>query len=153
MNWRHVLIGGPPLLLALGNAVLLILGVVDRDPYWRAVPVNLSEAVALTDAAEVSRRIAFGGDPRARYWIRPGLIPPSYALGPAARDGIELTPMEAAAAARRPEIVDLLFDAGVLLSAAEWRGLACGDVDRDVRAALLRWPGRPAGGCAQEAGK
>lgn len=153
VSWRHGLIAAPPLLLALGNAVLLCLMAAGRDPLWNAGPVNLSEAVALTDSAEVARLIASGSDPHKRYSIRPGLVPESYALGPAARGGLDLTPMEAAVAARRSEIVDLLLDEGVLLTSDEWRTLACGDADRDVKAALQRWTGKPAGGCAQDGAK
>ena len=144
---RLLVIGWPPLLLAIGNVILLVLSLAGRDPVWRPEHVNVSEAVALTDAAEAIRLIGLGNDPHKRYPIRPGLVPDSYALGPASRGGLEMTPMEAAVAAARPEIVALLFDEGVVLSEAEWRALACGQQSREVTAVLLGWPGRPQGEC------
>src|SRR5262245_40569912 len=113
-------------MLAAANVLLMLVSAGGRDPVWKREVVNLSEAAALEDSAEVSRLIAVGNDPLKPYWIRPRLIPESYALGPAARDGLTMTPMQAAAAAGRAEIVDLLLDEGVLLTPSEWRTLACG---------------------------
>ena len=145
-KWARAAIAGPPGVLVAANVLLMLLSVAGRDPVWKREVINLSEAAALADAAEVSRLIAVGGDPLKPYWIRPRLIPESYALGPATRNGLEMTPMQAAAAAGRAEIVDLLLDEGVPLSTSEWQTLACGSPP-DVRAALLRRHGNPALDC------
>jgi hypothetical protein len=109
--------------------------------------LNHSEAVALHDAGEVSRLIAVGHDPHRPYRIRAGLIRTPYELADVARDGIDLTPLETAAAARRAELVQLLLDEGAIPSPEQWRALTCTGGDPAVTATLLRWPARPVTGC------
>ena len=89
--------------LAVGRVAFLILALWDLNPFWLWEPLNLAEAAALRDAGEVSRLLADGSDPNATYQIRPGFIHV---------DASRMTPVEAARASRRDEIVQILLDAG-----------------------------------------
>ena len=93
----------PAALLALTRVVFLVLAVWDVHPFWRWEPLNLAEAAALRDRGEVARLLAEGEDPNATYRVRRGVVR-SYAM--------QMTPMAAALAARRDEIVQLLLDGG-----------------------------------------
>jgi hypothetical protein len=93
----------PAALLALTRVVFLVLAIWDIHPFWLWEPLNLAEAAALRDRGEVARLLAEGQDPNATYRVRRGFAR-SY---PA-----QLTPMAAALAARRDEIVQLLLDGG-----------------------------------------
>jgi hypothetical protein len=93
----------PPALLALARVAFLVLALWDVHPVWLFEPLNLAEAAALRDRGEVALLLAVGENPNATYRIRRGFI----------RDyPVEMTPMAAARAARRDEIVQLLLDAG-----------------------------------------
>jgi hypothetical protein len=93
----------PPALLAVARVVFLVLAVWDVHPFWVSEPLNLSEAAALRDRGEVARLLARGADPNASYRVRRGYV----------RDyPMQMTPMAAAIAARRDEIVQLLLDGG-----------------------------------------
>jgi hypothetical protein len=93
----------PPAVLALARIVFLILAAWGLHPFWTWEPLNLSEAAALRDRGEVARLLAEGQDPNRTYPVRRGFVR-SYAM--------RLTPMEAALASRRDEIVQILLDAG-----------------------------------------
>jgi hypothetical protein len=93
----------PAALLALIRAVFLILAACGVHPFWLIEPLNLSEAAALRDRGEVARLLAQGQDPNATYRIRRGFVE-DYE--------VRMTPMAAALAARRDEIVQLLLDGG-----------------------------------------
>lgn len=93
----------PAALLAIARVVFLILAVWDVHPFWWWRPLNLAEAAALRDRGEVARLLAEGRDPNATYLVRRGFIR-DYAM--------RLTPIEAAEATRRDEVVQLLLDAG-----------------------------------------
>lgn len=93
----------PPALLALMRVVFLVLALWDVHPFWLWQPLNLAEAAALRDRGEVARLLAEGEDPNATYRVRRGVV----------RDyPMQMTPMAAALAARRDEIVQLLLDGG-----------------------------------------
>jgi hypothetical protein len=93
----------PAAVLAVARAIFLVLAVWDLHPFWMWEPLNLAEAAALRDRGEVARLLAEGQDPNRTYRIRRGFVR-DYAT--------RLTPMEAALAARRGEIVEILVDAG-----------------------------------------
>jgi hypothetical protein len=72
-------------------------------------PLNLSDAPALRDGGEVSRLPAEGHDPNSTCVVRRGFL----------RDHeMRLTPIEAARAAGRGEIVQVLVDAGAVPESA-----------------------------------
>lgn len=106
----------PAAVVALLHALMLTAAVAGRHPFWQAHPINLSEAAALHDAGEVARLIGQGEDPNRRRDVRAGLI---------RDDASRLTPLEAAVAEDRPEIVALLLHHGALLEPDTWTGLHC----------------------------
>lgn len=93
----------PAALLALTRVVFLVLAMWGVHPFWLPQPLNLAEAAALRDSGEVARLLSEGSDPNATYSVRRGVV----------RDyRMEMTPMAAAMAARRDEIVQLLIAGG-----------------------------------------
>ena len=93
----------PAALLAVARVVFLVLAIWDVHPFWLTEPLNLAEAAALRDRGEVARLLAEGQDPNATYRVRRGML----------RDSpMQITPMAAAVAARRDEIVQILIDGG-----------------------------------------
>jgi len=103
----------PPVLLALARVVFLVLTLWGLHPFWLWEPVNLAEAAALRDRGEVARLLAQGENPNATYRVRRGVV----------RDyAVEMTPMAAATAVRRDEIVQILLDAGATPHAPEAEG-------------------------------
>jgi hypothetical protein len=97
---------GPPIVLAVLRLAMLVASVAGAHPFWQWEPLTLSEAAALHDGGEVARLIAEGHDPNGEYPVRAGVLTSEPML---------LTPIAAAMAARRGEIVDLLMDAGAKL--------------------------------------
>jgi hypothetical protein len=97
---------GPPIVLSVLRLVMLLAGFAGAHPFWRWEPLTLSEAAALHDGGEVARLIAEGHDPNGEYPVRAGYL---------MSEPVVLTPIAAAMAARRGEIVDLLMDAGARL--------------------------------------
>ena len=93
----------PAAVLAVVRLTFLILALWDLNPFWLWEPLNLAEAAALRDAGEVAHLLADGSDPNATYPIRRGFIHD---------DASEMTPLAAARAAQRDEIVQILLDAG-----------------------------------------
>ena len=104
-RWMTLAIAAPGLLLSAVLALFLALAAATAHPMWRWEPLNLSEAAALRDAGEVARLLDEGRDPNRAYVVRAGLL---------SEQPLELTPMQAAEAARRDEIVQLLRDYGVV---------------------------------------
>ena len=105
-----------PALVAVGfSAVIVLTAAVGRTPsFWHGGALTLSEAAGLRDHGEVVRQIAAGADPNQRYALRPDVLSVS-----------SLTPLEAAVAARRAEVVDLLMLHGARMDADTWRRLHC----------------------------
>jgi hypothetical protein len=104
VNRRLLLVACVPVaLVAAVRVSFLVLAVWDLNPFWLWTPLNLSEAAALRDRGEVARLLQEGHDPNAVYLVRRDFI----------RDySMRLTPVEAAQATQRDEIVDLLVDSG-----------------------------------------
>ena len=86
--------------LALTSLVLLVAAAVHRGPLWSDRPINVSEAAATRDRATMIRLIDEGSDPTKAYPVPPGIVSARLQY---------LTPLEAAIAARRSEVVDLLL--------------------------------------------
>jgi hypothetical protein len=124
----------PACVLAAGLALALMFGVVGRHPMWPDGNFNLSEAAAVRDEAEVVRLIEYGENPNSRRDVRPGLLFDST---------VRLTPLEAAVASQRAEMVGLLLSNGAVLDPALWNQLTCLDNDGEVSVVLERY--RPAG--------
>ena len=93
----------PAIALTVARLAMLLAALAGAHPFWRVEPLNLAEAAALRDAGEVARLIASGQDPNGTYTVRAGVL---------GSDPAPLTPVAAAMAARRGEIVTLLIDAG-----------------------------------------
>lgn len=100
----------PAALLALARVAFLMLAAWGAHPFWTWEPLNLAEAAALRDRGEVARLLAEGSDPNATYRVRRGFV----------RDhAMRMTPMAAAVATRRDEIVQILLDAGATPPASD----------------------------------
>jgi hypothetical protein len=103
-RWAPVALAAPAIVLCIVLVACLALATAGAHPFWQWQPLTLSEAAALRDAGEVARLLREGQDPNRAYPVRADLL---------SSRGAELTPMQAALAARRPEIVQLLVAAGV----------------------------------------
>ncbi len=132
-------LGLPAAAVALLHALMLAAAAFDRHPFWRTRDLNLSEAAALHDAGEVVRLIELGHDPGRAAVVGAGLI---------VEEPWVLTPLEAAVAEDRPEIVDLLLRHGAPLEPATWTRLRCfaGTVEAEEAAAMLDAVRPPASG-------
>ncbi|MBM3776811.1 MAG: hypothetical protein FJW23_01055 [Acidimicrobiia bacterium] len=93
----------PPALLVVTMLIWLALACTGAHPLWQVEPLTLPEAAARRDAGEVARLLEEGWDPNARYPVRSGFL---------TAEAVELTPIEAARAADRPEIELILEYAG-----------------------------------------
>ena len=114
---RVVLVALPPLLAFVWWIAVLAVGTVTgRHPVWSLQPRNLPEAVAFRDAAAVVRRVDAGEDPNAAATVRERIVTSEAAM---------LTPIEAAAAARQGELVQLVLDLGATPDAAVWQRAWC----------------------------
>ena len=114
---RIALVALPPALaFAWWIGVLALATMTGRHPVWTLQPRNLPEAVAFRDSAAVVRRVEAGESPDAAAEVRGRVV-----LSEAAT----LTPIEAAAAARQGELVQLLLDLGASPDAAVWQRAWC----------------------------
>jgi len=93
----------PAAIVTAARLIFLVLAIWDIHPFWLWEPLNLSEAAALRDRGEVARLLAEGHDPNRTYRVRRGFVR-NYAR--------ELTPVQAATATGRDEVVQILIDAG-----------------------------------------
>ncbi len=123
--WPVRLASLPVLVLTAAWVVALGATVAGTNPMWRVEPLNLSEAAALRDGGEVARLMALGAAPGAAYRIRAGFL---------FSRPVMMTPLDAAIAAGRPEIVQLLLDSGLSLDRMAWTRAWCaaGDDSRRV---------------------
>jgi hypothetical protein len=103
-------------LLILGTAGLLAGIPFGVDPVWAVEPVTLPEAAALHDNGEVVRLIMRGDDPNRAGTVRANFVRTEPAV---------LTPLEAAVAIRRADMVQVLLDNGASLDAGTWTRLFC----------------------------
>lgn len=122
----------PGALLIVATAAMLVALPFGVDPLWRVEPLTLPEAAALRDNGEAVRLIWLGADPNAAGPVREGIVH---------RDVQLLTPLEAAAAARRADMIELLLEQRAVMDGAVWNRLMCiaTDVNSDeVREFLER---------------
>ena len=122
-----VLVSAPVVAMACAWLAVLALAGTGPHPIWSLDAQNLAEAAAFRDGGALVRFVEAGEDPRQPGVVRPGVI---------ADEAMTLTPIDAAAIAKRPEIVQLLFDLGLSLDAASWTQAWCLATDRGVRAVL-----------------
>jgi hypothetical protein len=108
---------GPAAIVVLLEAAVLLGAAVGHHPWWPDLDLNLSEAAAVRDHAEVARLLERGEDPNARRPVRAGLLGND--------DVVEATPLEAAVSIRRAELMDVLFTAGAALAPGDWGRLRC----------------------------
>lgn len=138
-----LVVSAPALALALVEASVLAIALVAPHPRWPDPALNLTEATAVREDAEVIRLLERGADPSARLTVRPGLLGNDRE--------ISATPLEAAVSIRRTELMSLLFRRGAVLSADDWRRLRCvAEIQElgDVVATLDTYhPGTPAPAC------
>ncbi len=120
----------PPVALAVVSAGLLALTALSGHPLWPSHALNMSEAAALRDSATVLQLIRQGENLHERRRVRAGFL--------VDRD-VALTPLEAAIAARRSEVVDVILWASHGVDWSTWKGARClADTvaDRDVERVL-----------------
>jgi hypothetical protein len=106
----------PGIVLTAWSALLMLGAAIGSHPLWRVEPLNLSEAAAMRDEATVVQLIASGEDPYARRQVRADLL---------FNDRVELTPLEAAIAGGRTEIVEIILFSSPRPAPAEWTRLRC----------------------------
>lgn len=125
---------GPAAVIVGFDIIVLLLGAFGHHPWWPDRHLNLSEATAVRDQAEVARFLESGESPDARRLVRPGLVGNDT--------DVRATPLEAAISVRRPELIDMLFERGARPLPAEWHRLRCAAQRleyTDVIAALDRY--------------
>ena len=125
----------PPVCVACAwLAVLAIAAGGGSHPIWNLTPRNPAEAAAFRDSAAVVRFVLSGSDLNAPGDVRGGVIGSQAAV---------LTPVEAAAAARQAEMLQVLIDLGASPDASVWQRAYCISDADSVREVLARY--RPPG--------
>ena len=117
--WRGVLAmaaAAVPTAVIVLVAAVLVLEAVGFEPVWFEPPVTLSEAAALRDSGMVLRLIRSGEDPNRRTHVRIGIL---------RSRPYEMTPLEAAVAARRRDVVSLLEANGARVDETTRARLVC----------------------------
>jgi ankyrin repeat protein len=125
-----IALGVPGVLLVAATAAMLMGLPFGIDPLWAVEPTTLSEAAALRDNGEVVRLIELGADVNGTSLVRPNIV---------AERELTMTPLEAAVAAERADMVELLLEQGARVDPAQWTSLMCfaGSVEADDVRALL----------------
>lgn len=137
-----LLVATPPAGVAmLWVLVLALTALTGTHPIWGQQPRNLAEAAALQDGAAVVRFVERHEDVNGPQEIRAGLL---------SRRSQTLTPIEAAAATREPEMVQLLLDLGAAPDAIVWQRAFCISDADGVRERLAAH--RPSGAVDECAG-
>lgn len=115
--WLIFAAAAPAVAVAGLDAAFLAMAMFGNHPRWPDHHLNLAEAAAVRDHAEVIHLIERGEDPNARRPVRPGLVGNEVEVA--------ATPLEAAISIRRPELIGLLFERGARPSPADWLRLRC----------------------------
>lgn len=110
------IVATPAAVLAGIEAMLLLAALVDPQVRWPEYRLNLAEATAVRETAEVARQLEAGADPNRRDTVRSGMLTSA---------AVAATPLEAAVAIRRAELIAVLRNAGARLEPEEWRRLSC----------------------------
>ena len=133
-GWLSLAAAGPAVVIVLIEAASLLLATGGRHPQWPDRQLNLAEAVAVRDTAEVIRLLEAGEDPSTRRRVRPGLM----------GNDVEVAamPLEAAVSIGRTELIGLLFDRGARLTQEEWASLRCAARALEDDAVLAALDGR-----------
>ena len=140
-----MLLVAPQVVLAVSAIVLIVLGWMDRNPFWSPTTLTLSEATALRDQATVLVLIEGGADPDRSYPIRAGLT--------GERETV-LTPMQAAISEDRAEMAALLLSHGLKARAGqvcEWLALAVANDKKQVMSYLRSTFPTESTSCASQA--
>jgi hypothetical protein len=125
--------GLPATILAVGSVLMLAGAACGRDLLWFEQPVNMSEAAAARNPAVVARLLRQGEDPGKPRTVRAGFV---------SNRRVTFTPIEAAIAAQRAEVLEVLLPDARPLDAATWNRLRClaeHTADRDTSTLLDRW--------------
>jgi hypothetical protein len=123
----------PAVVLGVMTAGMLLMGLWGARPDGQVEPVNMSEAAALRDQATILVLMKNGEDPYARREIRADFL---------FNDRVELTPFEAAIAAERAEVMEILLWAAPRPAPAVWTRLRClagMEGDEDITEVLDRY--------------
>jgi len=115
-RWLALSAAIPAFVLAAVEVSMLVIAIFSGHPLWRSETLNLSEAAALRDTAEVARLVERGEDPNIRRTVRAGFLD---------GDAHAVTPVEAATFNRRPELVHLLMTDGAKLDESTCTRLRC----------------------------
>ena len=116
-NRLWMLVAVPPIGVALAwMAALVVAGATGTDPIWNVTPRNLAEAAAFRDGGAVVRFFEAGHDLNQSSEVRGGIVLRGTAM---------LTPVEAAAAARQREMLQVLLDLGASPDASVWHRAYC----------------------------
>ena len=100
---------GPPAAAILAAAWVLAGWVLGTNPFWPVPELNVAEAAAVRDHAEVVRLIEAGQDPNRAWPVRVDIIDGNAHM---------MTPLEAAVRIRRLELVKLLVRHGAAITPA-----------------------------------
>ena len=109
--WLPAIAAAGPLIVPFAACVWVLVGwAAGTNPFWPMPELNLAEAAAVRDHAEVVRLIEAGHDPNRKWPIAPDVIDSS---------AHEMTPLEAAISIRRLELVQLLLRHGARVTAGD----------------------------------
>ena len=125
-------VAAAPVAAAAVGMLLALFGLAGLHPFWRETPLTLPEAVALRSGWDVVVQLRRGVDPNAPLPVRRWIVD-------AGRD--ELSAWEAAVAADRADVIQLLAREGARLTPEIARAALCLGQARDRResvAALVR---------------
>jgi hypothetical protein len=133
MRTIEAALAGPVVALALIAAAALAATAAGLQPLWPGDELTLAEAALLRDDGDVARLVGLAQDPNERYVVRRNLID---------RSAHEMTPLEAAVHAARPEMVRLLLALGARPDAGTAALVACEPVTgalAEIQAMLSRF--------------
>lgn len=112
-----VALAAPPLIWIAAAAVLVTIALATGyRPFSAPDDLTLSEAAALRDELEITRQIRDGADPNRRTSVRADLVRSTP---------LELTPLEAAVAIRRADVMELLVAQGARIDGDNYPVLRC----------------------------